>query len=142
MSRARNMTFMVRTCLVVLTVTIGVLVFGPFSGLEQKVGFTDKEAHALAFYALTVVALLALPKIRKWDVALACLALGGLVEVVQAMVGRDGNIADWLADALGVALVMAPLVMLSLRRSMQGQRPSRRRTDRVGSHADKAAGKV
>lgn len=142
MSRARNMTFMVRTCLVVLTVTIGVLVFGPFSGLEQKVGFTDKEAHVLAFYALTVVALLALPKIRKWDVALACLALGGLVEVVQALVGRDGNIADWLADAFGVALVMAPLVMLSLRRSMQGQRPSRRRTDRVGAHADRVERKI
>ena len=136
MSRAVKMTWLVRACLAVLTVTIAILVFGPFGGLEQKVGFTDKEAHVLAFYALTGLSLLALPKIRKWDVALICLAIGGLIEVVQAMVGRDGNVPDWLADALGISLVMAPLVMKSMRRSMQGNRPSRRRTDRVGANAD------
>lgn len=131
LSRARKMTFLVRACLAILTITIAILVFGPFGGLEQKVGFTDKEAHVLAFYALTGLGLLAFPKIRKWDVALVCLAIGGLIEVGQALVGRDGNIPDWLADGLGVVLVMAPLVMQSLRRSMQGSRPSRRRTDRA-----------
>ncbi len=136
MSRAAKMTQLVRACLAVLTVTIAILVFGPFGGLEQKVGFTDKEAHVLAFYALTTLSLLALPKIRKWDVALICLAIGGLIEVVQAMVGRDGNVPDWLADAFGISLVMAPLIMQSLRRSMQGSRPSRRRTDRVGANAE------
>ncbi|MFT4074499.1 MAG: VanZ family protein [Asticcacaulis sp.] len=136
MSRAHKMTWLVRSALAVLTVTIAILVFGPFGGLEQKVGFTDKEAHVLAFYALTTLSLLALPKIRKWDVALICLAIGGLIEVVQAMVGRDGNIPDWLADAFGISLVMAPLVMQSMRRSMQGNRPARRRTDRAGAHAD------
>jgi VanZ family protein len=135
-SRARKMTILVRTCLAVLTVTIAVLVFGPYGGLEQKFGFTDKEAHVLAFYALTGLSLLALPKIRNWDVALICLAIGAIIEVVQAMVGRDGNIADWLADGLGISLVMAPLVMQSMRRSMQGNRPARRRTDRAGAHAD------
>ena len=137
MSRAVKMTWLVRACLAILTVTIAILVFGPFGGLEEKVGFTDKEAHTLAFYALTGLSLLALPKIRKWDVALICLAIGGLIEVVQAMVGRDGNVPDWLADALGVSLVMAPLVMQSMRHAMQGTRPSRRRTDRAAEAESK-----
>jgi hypothetical protein len=47
-------------------------------------------------------------------------------------VGRDGNIADWLADALGVGLVM-----LSLHCSMQGR--ARRAVIRV---AHKILGKV
>ncbi|HTN42003.1 MAG TPA: VanZ family protein [Asticcacaulis sp.] len=137
MSRAAKMTWLVRASLAVLTVTIAILVFGPFGGLEQKVGFSDKEAHVLAFYALTGMGLLAFPKIRKWDVALVCLAFGGVIEVVQAMVGRDGNMPDWLADGLGVSLVMAPLVMQSMRRAMQGDRPSRRQSDRAKGAAAK-----
>lgn len=135
MPRASTIVIFIRVCLVVLALTVGVLVFGPFSGAETKFDLTDKEAHALAFYALTALSLMALPRIRKWDVALACFALGGLIEVIQPMVGRDGDILDWLADSAGVLLCVLPMSFQALRSAArQEDNPERyyrrRRTDR------------
>jgi len=104
---------------VVLTVSICVLVFGPFSGQEARVGLSDKEAHAFAFYSLNALSLAALPRLRKWDVALVILAFGGLIEVVQSFVGRNGAIEDWAADGFGVALCLAPMMVQSLRAFMR-----------------------
>ena len=68
---------------------------------------SDKQMHALAF------ALLVLPlgwqNIRHtvWLFPEA-LALGGAIELVQPMVGRGAEWADFLADALGIATGLAP----------------------------------
>jgi hypothetical protein len=70
---------------------------------------------------------------RKWDVVLICLAIGGLIEVVQPFIGRSGNILDWLADAAGIFLAVVPMMFESMRRSLRGDRPEdkgRRRSDR------------
>lgn len=115
MSRVALIAIAQKICLTLLVVTIAILVFGPFGGAEKKFGLDDKEAHVLAFYALTSVAIWALPGVRKWDVAAACLLIGGAIEVVQRFVGRDGNLSDWIADAIGVAMVMTPLLIAAIR---------------------------
>ncbi len=138
MSRADKITWMIRICLIVLTLTVAVLVFGPFGGDEEKLGFTDKEAHALAFYSLCTLGLLAMPRLRKWDVMLACLAFGGAIEVIQPFVGRDGNLPDWLADSFGVMLAIVPMTFENLRSRIRGSLPAtprRRASDRSGRGA-------
>jgi len=111
---------------------VAILVFGPFGGAEQSFGLTDKEAHAIAFYVLCTLGLMAMPSVRKWDVALCCLAIGGAIEVVQANIGRDGDIFDWLADSVGVSMAIVPMVFESARRQLRGgfvTHPRRRGTD-------------
>ncbi|MGZ3304793.1 MAG: VanZ family protein [Asticcacaulis sp.] len=133
MSRAEKITLTIRICLVLLTVAVSILVFGPFGGAEEKFGLTDKEAHTLCFYTLSVMGLLAMPRMRKLDVALICLAFGALIEVIQSFVGRDGDILDWLADGFGVMLAIAPMMFEQLRsairRDGKNTTPRRRRTD-------------
>ncbi len=133
MSREMKMTWLIRAGLMVLVLTVATLVFGPFGGDEEKFGLTDKEAHAMAFYALTALGLLAMPRLRKWDVAIFALAFGGAIEIIQPYVGRDGNLPDFLADAIGVSLAIVPMVFQGMRQFLRGDRivhPERRKTDR------------
>lgn len=134
MSRAAKITFLIRISLIVMTAAVAILVFGPFSGAEQRFGLTDKESHILAFYALASFGLLAMPRMRKWDVVLICLAIGGLIEVVQPFIGRSGSIIDWLADAVGVFLAVVPMMFEDVRRGLRGEGRERtrlrRRSDR------------
>ncbi|HVZ29118.1 MAG TPA: VanZ family protein [Asticcacaulis sp.] len=132
MSREAKTLLFVRIglCLVLTAVTI--LALGPFQGAEQSFGLTDKEAHFATFYGLTFMALAALPRIRKWDVAVAALAFGGLIEVLQTMTGRDGDILDWLADSFGIVMAVAPMYTEGFRMWTRGEarRPRRRRSER------------
>jgi VanZ family protein len=140
LSRAVGIVWFIRTCLVVLSLSVGVLVFGPFSGAEANFGLTDKEAHALAFFALCACSMIALPRLRWTDIALTCLAAGALIEVIQPLLSRDGNVYDWLADAAGVGLCVVPIVFYKLRKRYQEeshatQTPQRRRGDRKRSRS-------
>ncbi len=130
MSRAAKITFLIRASLLVLTMTVAILVFGPFSGAEERFGLTDKESHILAFYALAALSLLAMPRMRKWDIVLICLAIGGLIEVIQIFVGRSASILDWLADATGVFLAVVPMMFEALRRWLRGEGRERTRMRR------------
>lgn len=132
MSRADKITFLIRVSLIVLALTVAILVFGPFSGAERAFGLSDKEAHILAFYGLASLSLLAMPRMRKWDVVIICLTIGGLIEVVQPLIGRSGNIFDWLADGVGVFLAVVPMMFEAARRRLRGgysSTPRRRRSD-------------
>ena len=73
---------------------------GPFD-------FWDKAQHALAFAVLSGLAVLGWPEpALRWRILLCLVALGGAIEVAQHLSGwRQGDWADWGADALGVALV-------------------------------------
>jgi VanZ family protein len=67
----------------------------------------DKLQHALAFGVLTLLGLLSYgrsnPSIMRMVIAMAF--YGALIEIVQALSGwRYGEISDWIADFVGVAI--------------------------------------
>ena len=69
--------------------------------------FWDKAQHALAFGGLTLLGLLAWPqRPDRWRLLVGLVIYGGAIEVAQHLTGwRHGDWADWVADAVGVALV-------------------------------------
>ncbi len=90
--------------------------------------------HAAAYFVNTFAVLLAVVfrpgrgsgRSDGWTLAIALgmLLLGGVLEILQGtFFGRDAELADWVADAVGVAL--AALVFTALRRTLREQ-PLRR----------------
>lgn len=73
--------------------------------LEQT---SDKLRHVLAFAALSVALVLAYPRLAWWRAGLALWAYGGAIELLQLVpaLNRTGDLADWVADAASVALVV------------------------------------
>lgn len=78
----------------------------------------DKAGHALAFYVLTVLFTLALPRVSRISIALVLVLAGGAIELVQDQVGRDMELMDWVADVVGIALALVPAWLEGLRRWM------------------------
>ena len=95
-----------RAVLVAGALTAAVLMLGPWPGLEQVFGLSDKAAHAIAFGALVAVSFVAFPRMRRNDLALAAVLLGASVELAQLFTAdRSGSLGDLFADALGVGAV-------------------------------------
>lgn len=77
----------------------------------------DKAYHFIAFAILALPCAVLAP---RWLIALVPLALlfGAMIEVIQPMVGRERELADFSADALGSAfgaavglfLIRAPIL--------------------------------
>ena len=66
----------------------------------------DKAQHALGFALLTTAGWLAYPRQRA-RLASGLLLLGAGIELAQSFTGwRQGDAWDWLADAVGIAIVM------------------------------------
>lgn len=84
-----------------------VAMLGPFQGAEQGLGLSDKPAHAIGFFVITVCLTLIAPRLGVWRTALLAIALGAGVEVVQGLGGRSANPYDLLADGVGVTLASA-----------------------------------
>lgn len=98
--------------IIILTLAIlglTVLLLGPFQGQESGFGLSDKEAHFLAFYTLTIIALNALQKIRKLDILFFVIIFGLFTEVAQFMTGRSMSIFDLMADTGGALAATLPL---------------------------------
>lgn len=110
-----------RVTLLLGALTVTVLILGPFQGAERIFGLSDKAAHALAFGGLLAVSFLAFPRMRRNDLALAALVLGGATEVAQIIAHRDGNVPDWLADAFGVLVVHGASLIESVRKMAREQ---------------------
>lgn len=71
---------------------------------EQVMNLWDKAQHAFGFAVLTVLGWLAYPQ-RVRLLLPGLLVLGAFIEVAQHATGwRYGDVLDWLADAVGVAL--------------------------------------
>jgi VanZ family protein len=64
----------------------------------------DKAEHGSAWTVLTLAGLV-LSTHRRWAIGVFAVAFGAAIEVLQATMpfGRDGNVADWIADVIGVA---------------------------------------
>lgn len=101
--------------------SVVVLTLGPFQGAEGHLGLTDKEAHAIAFGGLLAVSFLAFPRMRRNDLMIAALVLGAAIEVAQVIAHRDGNIADWLADAAGILTIYGASMIETVRKMAREQ---------------------
>lgn len=100
------MKFLMRlTALVLLVVILGAMV-GPFQNVEAAANIWDKAAHFVAFGLILWSIGVLFRRLPRTLAALSALALGGAVEVVQGMVGRDASWGDFLADGLGILLAL------------------------------------
>jgi hypothetical protein len=84
-----------------LALAIGFLTLMPIT--NAGVPGSDKLHHALAFAALTLPLSISMPRLTVW-ITLAAIADGGVIELVQPVVGRSREIQDFLADAGSAAL--------------------------------------
>lgn len=112
----------VRTWRIVLLVLVLVVAWFALVPLPPRAFTTgwDKLNHASAFAALALSARLAFPAARAagWRIAVALLAYGALIEIVQLFVpGRESEWADLLGDGVGVGIgmVLATWVLARLR---------------------------
>jgi VanZ family protein len=85
----------------------------------------DKLQHFTAYFGLSLLATLAwgLRRSLIW-VFLGVVALGGGLEILQTMVGRDGDWNDFFANSLGAlaGLAVAALYLAVPRRLVDGAR--------------------
>ncbi len=79
---------------------------------------SDKIQHILAFLALTLGALAAYPRARRWALALALSGFGALIEFLQMIpvLHRSSEFLDWVADTGAVLAVIVLAAMLRLPR--------------------------
>lgn len=71
----------------------------------------DKLQHAIAFALLALLAAKAYPDKPRWGVAAALVFYGLSIEIAQPRSGREFEILDVVADALGsLAVYLAPRV--------------------------------
>jgi VanZ family protein len=63
----------------------------------------DKALHFIAYFVLSTLAVLALGASKRslWGM-LGLIVMGGALEVIQGMIGRDMSALDELANSLGV----------------------------------------
>jgi hypothetical protein len=125
-----------RVVLAIGAAFVAAVLLGPFQGAERLVMLTDKEAHAVAFAVFTTLSFIAAPRVRRSDLVLTALALAAASEIAQAVVGRDGNIPDFMADGLGVAIAAGIDPVGRFWRRPRGPVPRRRRNDRNAKARD------
>ena len=115
MSTPRQTVKALRIASVFALIGLTGLLLGPFQGLEQAFHLTDKEAHALAFFGVTLGLFAIAPQWRRTDLALAALAFGVLIELAQGLTGRSASLLDLMADSVGILAALAPGLVESLR---------------------------
>ena len=81
----------------------------------------DKAAHALAFYALTLLSVAAAPRAPIWIIVVGLMVFGAGIEAAQGFTGRDADWRDLAADAAGVLAALAPLCLRRTRDWMAGR---------------------
>ena len=86
------------------------------NGEAPDLGGGDKVNHIAAFITLSVMAAWAWRQAALWRIALWLSALGGLIELIQAIpiIARDAEWDDWTADT--AAVVVTLLIVWGLRR--------------------------
>ncbi|KKM18677.1 hypothetical protein LCGC14_1663290 [marine sediment metagenome] len=85
-----------------LSVCIALLTLIPLNASGVVPG-SDKTHHVLAFMSLILPSAAFYPSALP-RVALAATFYAGLIEVIQPFVGRSGEMADFLADLLGISI--------------------------------------
>ena len=99
------MKTLLRLAAAAVFVVLIALMVGPFGELEGETGIWDKGAHFVAFGVILLCFGALFPRLPRLALAVGSVAVGGLVEIVQGMTGRDASWGDLLADALGALVV-------------------------------------
>jgi VanZ family protein len=78
--------------------------------LTQKTGgfeYWDKIQHALIFTLPTIIGIKAFSR-KKWWVIGGLITFGGVMEIMQSLLTttRQASAYDWLADIVGIAIVV------------------------------------
>ncbi len=83
----------------------------------------DKADHFSAFFVLTGLAMVALPRQPLWRIAVALSILGAAIELIQGLpfVGRDCDFWDWVAEMVAVSAVYAVVLAAKMRRTLAGE---------------------
>ncbi|NJC41279.1 VanZ family protein [Brevundimonas alba] len=86
------------------------LAFRPVTGVEGGLPW-DKANHALAFIVLTALAGRGWPVLSRAALFLIMLVAGIGIELVQGLpqIGRDADVWDVVADAVGILVGLALL---------------------------------
>jgi VanZ family protein len=103
---------------------LAVVIFGELTHLpipqDLEIKVWDKALHFTAYFGLAAMTTIAVRADRRalwW--ALGLIALGGALEIIQGMTGRDADILDELANTLGVltglGLCWAAIALLKAR---------------------------
>jgi VanZ family protein len=100
-------------------VGLAVLMLGPFQGLEQIFGLSDKEAHAIAFFAVTNALFIVAPRTRRNDLAMIAATIGLALELLQGLTGRSMSLGDFIADTVGITAAVVPGVVERLRHQLR-----------------------
>jgi hypothetical protein len=129
----RTVLIAARSLLAIGSAFVAAILLGPFLGAERLLGLEDKQAHAIAFFVFTALSMVAAPKVRRLEMALAAISLAAASEIAQAVVGRDASLGDVLADAAGVLLAVAPTYVTDFRLAARGVARPRRRSGDVRS---------
>ncbi len=112
-----------KTAGIVLSVALAYTLFKAFApSHEGGGGFFpwDKADHFSAFFVLTGLAMVALPRQPLWRIAVGMSALGALIEVIQGLpfVGRDCDFWDWVAEMVAISAVYAVVLAARMRRHL------------------------
>lgn len=123
-----------RLLLIATTVLCAVVMIGPFQSLERALVPWDKASHFIAAYGVTSLLFLSFPHRRRLDLAWITTFGGCGIELLQRLGGRDAELADMAANALGALAVVAPGYLeqarCALRATAGGHRPARRQRRR------------
>lgn len=95
--------------------------FAPAKAYQVSLFPWDKAQHFCAFFALTVSAIVAWPRLSLWRIAAGLSLAGAMIEVIQAtpLVGRDADLFDWVTDTVAIGAVMGCVVAARFRRAAQ-----------------------
>jgi VanZ family protein len=125
MNRSTRIVWAARWLLLAASLVCAIGMLGPYRGLERAFVPWDKAAHFMAFYGLTLLMFVGFPGRRRLDLVVLATCAGAAAEVLQSLVGRDGEVGDLVADALGAVAVYAPIYLERLRQPRAERRRSR-----------------
>jgi hypothetical protein len=115
-----------KTAGIVFSVALSFTLFKAFAPARQGGGGLfpwDKADHFSAFFVLTGLAVVALPRQPLWRIAAGIATVGALIEVIQGLpfVNRDCDFWDWVAELCAISAVYAVILAARLRRSFAGE---------------------
>jgi len=115
MSTPRQLVSALRLGTVLALLGLTVLLLGPFQGLVHVFQVSEREAHALAFFGVTLALFATLPRWRRTDLALVALSFATLTEIGQSLTGRSMSLTDLAWDGIGILAALLPGMVERLR---------------------------